>query len=417
MNLYNDDGTLKRIAEFQRASEEDMKWWREARFGMFVHWGPASLGGSDISWCRDSGYRPGDHNSFADPRIPMRIYDNFYKEFKPVNFDAREWVRVVRDAGMSYIVLTAKHHDGFCLFDSRFTEYKSTAWDCPCQRDIVKELADACHESGVKFGLYYSGRDWYHKDYLQGDNSLYLQYYTSQLVELLTNYGRVDMLWFDHIGGPHRLWNPDMILRLARTLQPGILINDRLHASVHDGRIAEYTGDFDTPEQTVGKFNNTRPWESCMCLVGGVWSYKPNGTMMTFEHCIKTLVNCVGGDGNLLLNTGPMPDGNIEQRQQERLLEIGQWLNKYGESVYKTRGGPIMPTSDYACTFCDNILYLHIFNSDQSYKLAGVKGSLESYSVLNGSAEVVLENGELYVSDICGGECDIIIKITMDCNQ
>lgn len=413
MKLYNEKGHLKPIADFQKASEEDMKWWREARFGMFVHWGPASLGGSDISWCRDSGYRPGDHNSFAEPRIPMRIYDNFYKEFNPVNFDARKWVRLVKDAGMSYIVLTAKHHDGFCLFDSRFTEYKSTAWDCPCQKDIVKELADACHETGVKFGLYYSARDWYHKDYLIGDNSLYLQYYTAQIAELLTNYGRVDMLWFDHIGGPHSLWNPDMILRLARTLQPGILINDRLHASVHDGKFADYTCDFDTPEQKVGKFNNLRPWESCICLVGGVWSYKPDGVMMTFEQCIKTLVNCAGGDGNLLLNTGPMPDGNIEQRQQERLAEIGQWLGKYGESIYNTRGGPIMPAEDYACTSRGDTLYLHIFDSSQSYKFKGVKGNLESYSVLNGSAELSLRDGELYVSEISGGECDTIIKISL----
>jgi len=417
MNLYNEKGAPNPITHCQKAGDDDLKWWREARFGMFVHWGPAAIGGSDISWCRDSGYRPGDHNSFVEPVIPARIYDNFYKEFNPVNYDARKWVQLVKDAGMSYIVLTAKHHDGFCLFDSRFTEYKSTAWDCPCQKDIVKELADACHEMGIKFGIYYSARDWYHSEYLKGDNSLYLQYYTSQIVELLTNYGRVDMLWFDHIGGPHRLWNPDMILRLARTLHPGILINDRLHASVHDGRVSGYEGDFDTPEQQVGKFNNHRPWESCICLVGGVWSYKPDGVMMTFEQCIKTLVSCAGGDGNLLLNTGPMPDGIIEQRQQERFQEIGLWLKKYGESIYKTRGGPIMPTKDYACTFHDKTVYLHIFNIGQTYNLTGLKGNLESYNVLNGSAKAVMEGNELHISEICGDECDIIIKITMNCPQ
>ena len=414
MNLYDENGCPKPISDFQKASEEDMRWWREARFGMFVHWGPASLGGSDISWCRDSGYRPGDHNMFAEPKISAAIYDNFYKRFDPVNFDAGKWVRLAKDAGMGYIVLTAKHHDGFCLFDTKFTEYKTTAQDCPCQKDIVKELADACHENGLKLGLYYSARDWYHADYLKGDNSAYLQYYTAQIAELLTNYGRVDMLWFDHIGGPHRLWNPDMILRLARTLQPGILINDRLHAGVHEGRIPEYTCDFDTPEQQVGKFNDSRPWESCMCLVGGVWSYKPNGEMMTFENCVRTLASCAGGDGNLLLNTGPMPNGNIEERQMERLLEIGEWLGKYGESIYDTRGGPIMPTQDCACTHRGDTLYLHIFDKAKTYKLAGLKGNMESCIALNGSAEAELRNGELYVSRICGGECDTIIKIKMD---
>jgi len=414
MNLYDEKGNLRPIERFQKAGEDDLRWWREARFGMFVHWGPASLAGSDISWCRKGGYRPGDHNFVVEPAIPVHIYDNFYKSFNPVDYDARKWVRLVKEAGMSYIVLTAKHHDGFCLFDSRFTEYKSTAWDCPCQRDIVKELADACHEGGVKLGLYYSGRDWYHSEYLKGDNSMYLEYYTAQIAELLTNYGRVDMLWFDHIGGPHRLWNPDTILRLARGLQPGILINDRLHAGVHDGRIPGYEGDFDTPEQQVGKFNDTRPWESCMCLVGGVWSYKPDGVMMSFEECVKTLVNCAGGDGNLLLNTGPMPSGIIEPRQQQRLLEVGQWLKKYSESVYKTRGGPIMPTKDYACTFRGDTVYLHIFNKGRTYALAGLKGRMKSYEVLGGTAVADLRDGELRISEIAGDECDIIVKITME---
>ena len=414
MVLYDENGYLKPIRAFFKADSADMRWWREARFGMFVHWGPASLGGSDISWCRDGGYRPGDHNFIAEPRIPAEIYDKFYQNFDPVNFDPKQWIRLIKDAGMSYIVFTAKHHDGFCMFDSRFTEYKSTARDCPCQKDIVKELADVCHESGIKFGLYYSARDWYHEHYLKGDNSLYLQYYTSQIAELLINYGKVDILWFDHIGGPHRFWNSDMILRMARSLQPGILINDRLHASVHDGKITDYICDFDTPEQEVGKFNNTRPWESCICLAGGVWSYKPNASVMAFEQCVKTLVYCAGGDGNLLLNVGPSPDGSIEPQQNERLLEIGQWLNQFGESIYKTRGGPITPTEHYACTCRENTIYLHIFDSSRSYRFTGLNGRLESYSVLNGSAEAILRDDELRVSNIRGGGFDTIIKFVIN---
>jgi alpha-L-fucosidase len=201
---------------------------------------------------------------------------------------------------------------------------------------------------------------------------------------------------------------------MARVLQPGIIINDRLHASVHDGRIPDYTGDFDTPEQQVGKFNNTRFWESCMCLAGGVWSYKPDAEVMSFERCLKTLVNCAGGDGNLLLNAGPAPDGVIEPQQKERLLEIGRWLSKYGESIYKTRGGPIMPTENYACTCRGNTVYLHIFDTSRPYTFTGLTGSLESYSVLNGSAEAVLKNDELRVFDIRGDECDTIIKFIIN---
>jgi len=241
------------------------------------------------------------------------------------------------------MILTAKHHDGFCLFDTRLTEHRVTAPDCPCQRDLVDELADACHEAGMKLGFYYSARDWYHPDYLTENHARYLAFYHAQLLELLCNYGKLDLLWFDHIGGTHDQWDPDLVLRMARTLQPGILINNRLHISVMNGAIPEYLGDYDTPEQQLGTYRIDRAWESCLCLVGGVWSYKPGGEMMSLKECLRSLIQCAGGDGNLLLNTGPMPDGRIEPRQAERLKEVGDWLSKYGKSIYGTRGGPFLP--------------------------------------------------------------------------
>lgn len=409
MNVYDEKGFPRPNEDFLYASEDDMKWWKDARFGMFVHWGPASLCGGDISWCRQ-GYRPEDHQFVAEPMVPTEEYDALYKKFNPVNFNADEWIDTVVKAGMKYFVVITKHHDGFCLFDSRFTEHKSTAPDCPAGKDFIRELSDACHRKGVKFGIYYSGRDWYHEDYLKDGNTKYLEYYTSQLTELLTGYGRIDLLWFDHIGGEHSLWNPDMILRLARSLHPGIIINDRLHASVHHGRLPGYDGDFSSPEQQIGQFNNTRPWESCMCLVGGVWSYKPGGRMMTFDEVIRTLVYCAGGDGNLLLNSGPMPDGRIEPRQRELLTEVGGWLEKYGESIYGTRGGPVMPCENYACTRSDNRVYLHILNAGK-YDI-DVGENIVSAEPMNGNADITSDGTVIHIA--AGSvNTDLIIKITV----
>lgn len=370
---------------FRFATQKEMQWWRDAKFGMFIHWGPASIGGGDISWCRKGSERIGDHQFVVEPQIPAAIYDNFYKEFNPTLYNAKEWVAIAKAAGMKYMVLTSKHHDGFCLFDTRLTDHRSTAPDCPCQRDIVGELADACHEAGMKFGLYYSARDWYHLDYLTENHHRYLAFYHSQLLELLCNYGKLDMLWFDHIGGEHSQWDPDLVYRMARTLQPGIIINNRLHISVMKGAVPEYIGDFDTPEQELGAYKTERAWESCLCLVGGVWSYKPGGEMMTFEQCIHSLLHCVGGDGNLLLNNGPMPDGRIEPRQADRLKEIGDWLLEFGGSIYGTRGGPFRPGEWGASTRKDSKVYLHIMKwEDGKVSLPSLPAKVVSASLMTG---------------------------------
>jgi alpha-L-fucosidase len=245
----------------------------------------------------------------------------------------------------------------------------------------------------MKFGLYYSARDWFHPDYLTANHSRYLAFYHSQLLELLCNYGQVDVLWFDHIGGTHDQWDPDIVLRMARSLQPGILINDRLHASVHHGRVPEFLGDFDTPEQEVGKFQTDRAWESCLCLVGGVWSYKPGGEMMSLEQCIQALVQCATGDGNLLLNTGPMPDGRIEPRQAERLKEIGGWLARYGESIYGTRGGPLANGDWGGCTRRANTVYLHILNwPGETLNLPPLEAAVVGCTVLTGGTATVAQD-------------------------
>jgi len=373
------------MRQVRAASKEALKWWRDAKFGMFIHWGPAAIGGGDISWCRKGEERRGDHQFLQEPSIPSEVYDHFYTQFDPIHYDAREWVAVAQAAGMKYMVLTTKHHDGFCLFDTRYTDYKVTSAACPCQRDVVREFADACREAGMRLGFYYSARDWYHPDYLTEHHARYLAFYHSQLLELLCNYGQVDILWFDHIGGTHDQWDPDLVLRTARSLQPGILINDRLHASVHHGRLPDYLGDFDTPEQKIGAFSTDRAWESCLCLVGGVWSYKPNGEMMTFDQCLRALLNCAGGDGNLLLNTGPMPDGRIEPRQAARLREVGDWLDRNGDTIYGSRGGPFLPGDWGVSTHKGNRIFLHVLQWDgESITLPPIDARIVSSTVVTG---------------------------------
>ena len=401
---------------WRRATATEMQWWRDAKFGLFIHWGPAALGGGDISWCRKGPERIGDHQTVVEPKIPAEVYDAFYRQFNPTLYNAREWVAIAQAAGMKYLVLTAKHHDGFCLFETRHTQHKVTAPDCPFKRDVVRELADACHAAGLKLGIYYSARDWFHPDYLTGNHSRYLAFYHAQLLELLCGYGQVDVLWFDHIGGTHDQWDPDIVFRMARALQPGILINDRLHASVHHGRVAEFLGDFDTPEQKLGKFQPGRAWESCICLVGGVWSYKPGGEMMSLEKCIHALVQCATGDGNLLLNTGPMPDGRIEPRQAERLQEVGAWLARYGESIYGTRGGPI-PNGDWGgCTCRGNTVYLHVLSwPGESLRLPPLAGTISGQVVLTGGTATVTQDAAgltVTLPPEQRGQYDTIIKLT-----
>jgi len=331
-------------APYLKAAPRDMQWWREARFGLFVHWGPVSLKGTEIGWSR-GGERRGRKGKGP---IPVEVYDNLYKQFNPVKFDADEWVRTAKAAGMKYVVFTTKHHDGFSMFDSDLTEYKIT--NSPYGKDIVGQLAEACHKGGLRLGFYYSPPDWHHPDYRTDRHKKYIDYLHGQIRELCTNYGKVSILWFDGLGGKADDWNSPPLFKTIRDLQPAILINNR----------AGLPGDFDTPEQRVGRFQIDRPWESCITICRQ-WAWKPDDHMKSLAECVQTLVRCAGGDGNLLLNVGPMPDGRIEPRQVRRLEEIGDWLDSHGESIYGTRGGPFKPGPYGASTRKGNRIYLHVF--------------------------------------------------------
>ena len=352
--------TLEQPAQQQEAR---MAWWLEARFGMFVHWDMSCLAGTEISWSR-KGTKPLDITGDPAGYVADPDYDNLFRKFNPQRFDAREWVRLAQDAGMKYIVFTAKHHGGFCMWDTKLTDY--SIMHTPFRRDVVKELADACHAAGMRLGLYYSPRDWHHPDYGMGDNHKYVEYMNGQVRELLTNYGQIDVMWWDSYGSGDlvNFWQIGETFDLVTQLQPNIVMNNRLaELGAYNRQPPPYIGDFDTPEQRLGEFQNDRAWESCMCIVdapGGGWSYRPDGKVKSFADCMRTLLGCATGDGNLLLDVGPDPLGEIPSDQAQRLQEMGQWLKRYGQSIYRTRGGPFHNGAWGGSTYKDKTVYLHV---------------------------------------------------------
>ncbi|HET7119184.1 MAG TPA: alpha-L-fucosidase, partial [Hanamia sp.] len=296
------------------------------------------------------------------------------KEFDPVLFNADTWVKTAKDAGMKYLTITAKHHDGFCLWPSKYTSYNIS--NTPFKKDVVGALATACKKAGVKFCIYYSVLDWHQPDYPlhsshdteldpKADMSKYIIYMKNQLKELITNYHPY-MLWFD--GNWEKPWTQEMAVDMynyIKKLDPNVIINNRLGKSDHEVLTAESVGDYATPEQKVGKLNMDYPWESCITICTQ-WAWKPNDKMKSLKQCIQTLASTAGGNGNLLLNVGPMMDGRIEARQTERLKEVGNWLRIYGESIYGTKGGPYKPDSIFASTRKGNEIYLHVFQSNDN---------------------------------------------------
>lgn len=386
-------------------SEKRLSWWREARFGMFVHWGPVSLKGTEIGWSR-GGERRGRQDI---GEIPADIYDNLYKQFNPVKFDAEAWVRLAQDAGMKYLVFTTKHHDGFVNFDSKLTDYKITSPESPFGRDIVAELSEACHRAGMRLGFYYSPPDWYHPDYRTENHARYIAYLHGQLGELCRNYGKVDLIWFDGLGGTAEDWDSERLFGLIRRLQPEVIINNR----------GGLPGDYDTPEQRIGEFRLDRPWETCMTL-GRQWSWRPDDEIKSLKECIQTLVRTVSGDGNFLFNVGPMPDGRIEARQARRLREMGQWLKRHGESIYGTRGGPFKPTPWCTSTRKGNVIYLHILEwpeNSERITLPPIDRGVVSSSLLTGG-EVKVETGSSGISvtvpEPHRQEIDTIVALQLD---
>ncbi len=352
-------------------NDTKLEWFRDAKFGLFMHWGPSSVRGTEIGWSRYS--HPLDHGD-STGIVPNEEYDNLYKKFNPVKFNANAWMKLAKKAGFKYIVFTAKHHDGFSNWHTKLRDYGIA--NTPFKRDICKELSDAAHKYGLKLGWYYSTRDWSHPDYHVGDNKKYNDFYEGQVRELLTNYGKVDIMWFDHTAGS---WGDYTILQLFEMMYglqgDNLLVNNRAARFIKKEEGKKYEpdapelkqlvlGDYDTPEQKIGKFQTHRAWESCMtmnkCKDGGGWSYRPDCSTISYKEAVQTLVHTVVGDGNLLLNVGPMPTGEFPADQVSVLKKMGKWLKRNGESIYGTRGGPV-PNGEWGgMTFKDNKIYVHI---------------------------------------------------------
>lgn len=398
------------------ASDSRLEWWQEARFGMFIHFGlyaiPAGKWGEATShgeWIRDTA------------RIPKDEYSKFVEQFNPVDFDAQAIVKAAKDAGMGYIVITSKHHDGFALFDSKASDFDVMA--TPFKRDIMKELSHAAKTQDVRMCWYYSIMDWYHPDYQprrpwepavragdpentpnskpnsKPDFDRYTDFMKAQLRELLTAYGDIGILWFD--GQWEHNWNNDRgrdLYKFVRGIQPNIIINSRVGREGGDfglDRTSAGLGDYATPEQVIpDKAITHQPWETCMTM-NRHWGFNAaDQDFKSTSDLIRKLCDIAGKGGNFLLNVGPDARGRIPQASMERLADIGVWMKSHGESIRGTVAGPLASTPAWGAVTArplpggngDTRLYVHIFNGPGEYLLPGLLNKVTRVQVMNGGA-------------------------------
>jgi alpha-L-fucosidase len=394
---------------------ERLQWWADARFGIFIHWGPVSLKGTEISWSRANS-NPKCPNKGA---IPVEVYDNLYREFNPYQFDATRWVQTVQSAGAGYMVLTAKHCDSFLLWHSKASDYNISR--TPFHRDICAELSAAARARGVRIGWYFSPMDWRDRDFRTDANAAFLSRMHQEIRELLGNYGRIDLLWFDWDAG-EPVYQQSETYALVKGLQPQIVINNRLDLGPgsSDRLILSTNADYYTPEQTVGAYDDQRPWESCMTLSRRdqwAWGGAEDG-VKPFKACLEMLVRCAGGDGNLLLNVGPMPNGEIAPEQVVRLLELGAWLTQNGESIRGTRGGPFKPGAYGVSTRKGKRVYLHLADSAPDVVLLpALPATVVRSRVLSGGKAKVIQTAqglEVSVAHKLRQPIDTVIALDLD---
>ncbi|MDR0600029.1 MAG: alpha-L-fucosidase [Treponema sp.] len=359
--------------------EKRIAWFLDARLGMFIHWGLYAIPGQG-EWYR------------SQRRVPVEDYEPYFREFRAEGYDPRSWARLAKEAGMRYAVFTVKHHDGFCLFDSALTNYKSV--NTPAGRDLAREFADAFRAEGLKVGFYYSLLDWHHPDYpkyadmfhpMRGNEKFkdekinfdrYLDYMEGQVEELVLNYGPLDILWFDfsYGGMSGKTWRAEELARVVRRYNPDILINNRLETSGTDlGRLAqsgvppETAGDFASPEQCLPDSEplngdgKSVPWELCTTL-NNSWAYTPSDRLYKKpSFIIHKLVECVSKGGNLLLNAGPDARGIIPAESRELLNALGGWMKRNGESVYGCGAAGFGRPGWGYYTRRGNTVYAHLF--------------------------------------------------------
>ncbi len=370
--------------EREAAADRDarMAWFREAKFGIFIHWGLYSVPAGE--WKEKKNY---GEWIFEKAHIPMSEYEKFRDRLNPVKFDAAAWVALAKQAGMKYIVITSKHHDGFAMFDTKLTDWGIMS--TPFRRDPLKELAAECKKAGLKFCVYYSIMDWHHPDYAprrswndtakgEPDMDRYVPFMKGQLKELVTNYGPLGILWFD--GEWEKTWTHQRgkdLYAYVRGLQPDIIINNRVGKNrkgmkgISVGK--EIVGDYGTPEQEIPA-DGLPPgvdWESCMTM-NKYWGYnKYDHDWKSSTTMIRMLIDIVSKGGNYLLNVGPTAEGLIPGPSVERLREIGKWMKTNGESIYGASACPFPKAPAWGrITRKPGILYLHVFDWPKDGKLS-----------------------------------------------
>ncbi|MBI1851131.1 MAG: alpha-L-fucosidase [Planctomycetes bacterium] len=367
------------------SDDHRLDWWRDARFGMFIHWGLYAVPAGEWNGRTDHG-----EWIRTTAQIPVERYEQFRDQWNPVKFDADAWARTAKQAGMRYIVITTKHHDGFCNFDSKLTD-----WDVmstPFHRDVMKELADACRREGIRICWYHSIMDWHHPDYLprrdwekdtrtaQGaDFNRFVDYLHGQVRELLTKYGPIGVMWFD--GEWESTWTHEQgvaLYELCRKLQPDVIVNNRVDTGRNDmqgmTRDGEFVGDFGTPEQEIPATGAPGvDWETCMTM-NDHWGYNAHDqNFKTTEDLVRKLVDIASKGGNFLLNVGPTAEGLIPATSIERLRDIGKWMDVNGDSIHGTTASPFESLPWGRCTVkCKDAfttLYLHVFDWPASHEL------------------------------------------------
>lgn len=388
--------------------EKRTEWFMHDRFGMFIHWGLYAIPGRG-AWVR------------SDEQIPLEAYEPYFEEWNPIFYDPKKWAKAAKNAGMKYAVLTTKHHEGFCLFDSAYTDYKST--NTKCGRDLVREFVEAFRAEGLKVGFYYSLLDWHHPDYpAYGDMyhpdraneaykgkehnfERYLDYMHNQVRELMTNYGKIDILWFDfsyegHLGED---WRGKELVDMVRSLQPDIILNGRLEAngesygSVMTDDPNIFSGDFVCPEMIIPSqglrtpSGRKIPWEACFTM-NNEWGYMPMDIhRKTSTQLIKKLVECTSKNGNMLLNVSPTPKGEIPDWQLKILEETGEWMHENSDSIYGCGMSEFEKPEWGRYTQKGNKLYAHILEeSIGAIALPGVKGRVKKARRLADGSEMLL---------------------------
>jgi len=402
-----------RADETPAEKDARMAWFRDARFGMFLHWGVYSVPAGEWNGKKNYG-----EWFLEETHMPVSQYEKFADQFNPVKFDAKAWVRMAKEAGMKYIVITSKHHDGFGMWRSDSTDWCIKA--TPFQRDPLKELAAACNEEGIVFCLYHSIMDWHHADWGQRrkwndkapatppDMDRYTAYMKGQLKELLTNYGPLGLLWFD--GEWEAPWTHERgvdLYQFVRGLQPNIIVNNRVgkgRAGMGGMDKGKGVGDYGTPEQEIPPtgFGPGVDWESCMTM-NNHWGYNKNDQKWkSAEMLVRNLVDCASKGGNYLLNIGPTSAGEFPPASVERLHAIGAWMKKNSASVYGTTASPFAKLPWGRCTAKTSVdkptgtLYLHVFDWPKDGKLLvpGLKNKPTAASLLDGGTELKATAGD-----------------------